>query len=73
VRVLSDYAARRERDQAQTIAASDGLPRLFMPRRPGARHWAATWPWRGWICCPRLRRQFVQQAAGMAALEAAHG
>jgi 2-octaprenyl-6-methoxyphenol hydroxylase len=72
VRVLNDYAARRERDQAQTIAASDGLPRLFAIGDPVfaiTRDLSLA----GLDLVPAARRLFVQQAAGMAALEAVHG
>jgi 2-octaprenyl-6-methoxyphenol hydroxylase len=70
--VLSAYTAQRQRDQARTIAASDGLPGLFMHGDPVlalARDLALA----GLDVLPVLRRQFVQQAAGMAALESAHG
>jgi 2-octaprenyl-6-methoxyphenol hydroxylase len=66
---LVAYAEQRSRDQAQTIAASDGLPALFMQSDPLlslARDLALS----GLDLLPGLRRQFVQQAAGMAALEA---
>lgn len=69
--VLAGYAAGRQRDQAQTIAASDGLPALFMASDPLVslgRDLALS----GLDMFPLLRRQFVQQAAGMAALEAQH-
>lgn len=69
--VLSAYLADRQRDQAMTIAASDSLPSLFMRRElPFAvgRDLALA----GLDFLPALRREFVQQAAGMAALEA-HG
>lgn len=67
--LLSAYAEDRSRDQAQTIAASDGLPALFMQSDPLlslARDLAVG----GLDFFPALRREFVQQAAGMAALEA---
>jgi 2-octaprenyl-6-methoxyphenol hydroxylase len=70
--VLSAYTAQRQRDQARTIAASDGLPALFMHSDPVlalGRDLALA----GLDMLPVLRRQFVQQAAGMAALESAHG
>jgi len=68
---LTAYAARRARDQEQTIAASDGLPALFMQSDPIlslGRDLALA----GLDFLPALRREFVQQAAGMAALEAGH-
>lgn len=70
--VLSAYAAARQRDQEQTIAASDGLPALFMHSDPIlglGRDLALA----GLDIFPRLRREFVRQAAGMAALEVGHG
>jgi 2-octaprenyl-6-methoxyphenol hydroxylase len=70
--VLSAYTAQRQRDQARTIAASDGLPALFMHSDPVlalGRDLALA----GLDMLPVLRRQFVQQAAGMAALESADG
>lgn len=70
--VLSAYVAQRQRDQARTIVASDGLPALFMHSDPVlalGRDLALA----GLDVLPALRRQFVQQAAGMAALERAHG
>ena len=69
--VLAAYAEDRQRDQAQTIAASDSLPALFMMNDPLlslGRDLALS----GMDMFPLLRRQFVQQAAGMAALEAGH-
>ncbi|MFT4767269.1 MAG: 2-octaprenyl-6-methoxyphenol hydroxylase [Glaciecola sp.] len=66
--VLAQYAQDRQRDQAQTIAASDGLPALFMMTDPLlslGRDLALS----GMDMFPLLRREFVQQAAGMAALE----
>ncbi len=66
---LAAYAAGRARDQGQTIAASDGLPALFMQTDPLlgiARDLALG----SLDFLPSLRREFVQQAAGMAALEA---
>ena len=69
---LSAYAAARQRDQGQTIAASDGLPALFMHSDPIlglGRDLALA----GLDIFPRLRRAFVRQAAGMAALEVDHG
>ncbi|GAB5412733.1 MAG: 2-octaprenyl-6-methoxyphenyl hydroxylase [Congregibacter sp.] len=68
--VLSRYFADRQRDQVQTIAASDGLPSLFMHSDPLlslGRDMALS----GLDFMPGLRREFVKQAAGMAALEAA--
>ncbi|MFK8040950.1 2-octaprenyl-6-methoxyphenyl hydroxylase [Congregibacter sp.] len=70
--VLMQYAENRQRDQAQTIAASDGLPAMFMVNDPLlslGRDLALS----GMDMFPLLRREFVQQAAGMAALEARHG
>lgn len=70
--VLSRYSQARQRDQLQTIAASDGLPTLFMVNDPLlslGRDLALS----GMDLFPLLRREFVQQAAGMAALEATHG
>ncbi|WOJ92350.1 2-octaprenyl-6-methoxyphenyl hydroxylase [Congregibacter variabilis] len=70
--VLAAYAQDRQRDQAQTIAASDGLPALFMVTDPVlslGRDLALS----GMDMFPLLRREFVQQAAGMAALESGHG
>jgi 2-octaprenyl-6-methoxyphenol hydroxylase len=70
--VLSQYLAQRQRDQAQTILASDGLPRLFSHSDPViglCRDLALS----GLDLLPAARRLFVAQAAGMAALEAAHG
>ena len=70
--VLERYAAGRDRDQAQTIAASDGLPALFMASDPLlslGRDLALS----GMDLLPALRRQFVREAAGVAALEAAGG
>ena len=72
VAVLDDYLRRRERDQAQTIFASDGLPRLFALNDPViglSRDLALA----GLDLLPAARRLFVQQAAGMAALESAGG
>ncbi|EED31874.1 2-octaprenyl-6-methoxyphenyl hydroxylase [gamma proteobacterium NOR5-3] len=69
--VLASYARDRQRDQAQTIAASDGLPALFMVSDPLlslGRDLALS----GMDMFPLLRREFVQQAAGMAALESRH-
>jgi 2-octaprenyl-6-methoxyphenol hydroxylase len=69
---LAAYAAARQDDQQQTIAASDGLPSLFMHADPLlslGRDLALA----GLDIMPALRRQFVRQAAGMAALEARHG
>lgn len=70
--MLSTYAQGRRRDQAQTIAASDGLPAVFMVSDPVlslGRDLALA----GMDLFPGLRRAFVQQAAGMAALEVRHG
>lgn len=70
--MLQQYARERQADQAQTIAASDGLPALFMHSDPVlslGRDLALA----GMDLLPALRREFVQQAAGMAALEARHG
>ncbi|WP_439107711.1 2-octaprenyl-6-methoxyphenyl hydroxylase [Congregibacter sp.] len=70
--VLASYSQDRQRDQMQTIAASDGLPALFMVNDPLlslGRDLALS----GMDMFPLLRRAFVQQAAGMAALEARHG
>jgi 2-octaprenyl-6-methoxyphenol hydroxylase len=70
--VLAAYARQRQPDQAQTIAASDELPALFMLSDPLfslGRDLALS----GLDMFPVLRREFVQQAAGMAALEATHG
>lgn len=71
-KLLAAYSQDRQRDQAQTIAASDGLPNLFMVSDPLlslGRDLALS----GMDMFPLLRREFVQQAAGMAALEARHG
>lgn len=71
-RVLECYAQGRDRDQGQTIAASDGLPELFMLSDPLfslGRDLALS----GMDLLPVLRRRFVREAAGMAALEAGHG
>lgn len=65
---LSDYFAARARDQSQTIVASDALPSLFMHSDPLislGRDLALS----GLDFLPGLRREFVKQAAGMAALE----
>lgn len=70
--ILEAYRAARQSDQAQTIAASDGLPALFMISDPLVslgRDLALS----GMDLVPVLRRQFVHQAAGMAALEVQHG
>ncbi|WP_439102705.1 2-octaprenyl-6-methoxyphenyl hydroxylase [Congregibacter sp.] len=70
--LLAGYSRDRQRDQAQTIAASDGLPRLFMVNDPLlslGRDLALS----GMDMFPLLRYEFVQQAAGMAALEERHG
>ena len=70
--ILEAYGAARQSDQAQTIAASDGLPALFMISDPLVslgRDLALS----GMDLLPVLRRQFVHQAAGMAALEVQHG
>jgi len=69
---LAAYAAARQDDQLRTIAASDGLPSLFMHADPLlslGRDLALA----GLDVMPALRRQFVRQAAGVAALEAGHG
>jgi 2-octaprenyl-6-methoxyphenol hydroxylase len=71
-RVLCAYAAARQQDQGRTIAASDGLPALFMHSDPIlglGRDLALA----GLDIFPRLRREFVRHAAGMAALEMDHG
>jgi 2-octaprenyl-6-methoxyphenol hydroxylase len=71
-KVLERYAEDRQRDQAQTIAASDGLPGLFMVSDPLlslGRDLALA----GMDLMPALRRQFVREAAGVAALESSHG
>jgi 2-octaprenyl-6-methoxyphenol hydroxylase len=70
IAVLETYLARRQRDQAQTIFASDGLPRLFALSDPViglSRDLALA----GLDLLPAARKMFVQQAAGMAALESA--
>ena len=70
VAVLEAYLAQRERDQAQTVFASDGLPQLFALSDPIialSRDLALA----GMDLLPAARRLFVQQAAGMAALESA--
>lgn len=67
--VLQRYQLARERDQMQTIFASDGLPRLFALSDPVialTRDLSLA----GLDLIPAARRLFVQQAAGMAALEA---
>jgi 2-octaprenyl-6-methoxyphenol hydroxylase len=67
--VLESYLDARQRDQAQTIFASDGLPRLFALSDPLlglSRDLALS----GLDLVPAARRLFVSQAAGMAALEA---
>jgi 2-octaprenyl-6-methoxyphenol hydroxylase len=72
VTVLSQYLAQRQRDQAQTILASDGLPRLFAHSDPViglCRDLAMS----GLDLLPAARRLFVAQAAGMAALEGTRG
>lgn len=69
---LEAYARARHEDQAITIGASDGLPGLFMVADPLVslgRDLALA----GLDLFPLLRRQFVHQAAGMAALETARG
>lgn len=69
---LARYGEARGRDQAQTIAASDGLPALFMSNDPLlglGRDLALS----GMDLIPALRRFFVHEAAGMAALEARGG
>ena len=66
--VLRRYQEESSLDQSQTIAASDGLPRLFMLTDPVValgRDLALA----GMDFFPALRRQFVREAAGMAALE----
>ncbi|MEM1402034.1 MAG: 2-octaprenyl-6-methoxyphenyl hydroxylase [Pseudomonadota bacterium] len=66
--VLRRYQDESSADQSQTIAASDGLPRLFMLTDPLValgRDLALG----GMDFFPVLRRQFVREAAGMAALE----
>ena len=70
--MLTAYSEGRRRDQAQTIAASDGLPAVFMVSDPLValgRDLALS----GMDLFPGLRRAFVQRAAGMAALEVQHG
>ncbi|MFK7830023.1 MAG: 2-octaprenyl-6-methoxyphenyl hydroxylase [Congregibacter sp.] len=72
VALLDVYMQARAQDQGQTIAASDGLPTLFMSRDPLlslARDLALS----GLDFVPGLRRQFVRQAAGMAAVEVSRG
>lgn len=67
--VLRAYLDARARDQAQTIGASHVLPALFMRNDPLlalGRGLALA----GLDLAPALRRAFVRQAAGMAALEA---
>ena len=67
--ILRAYSEARARDQAQTIGASDALPGLFMLSDPLVslgRDLALA----GLDFVPALRREFVQQAAGMAALGA---
>ena len=69
---LEAYTRSRHEDQAITIGASDGLPGLFMVADPLVslgRDLALA----GLDLFPLLRRQFVHQAAGMAALETARG
>jgi 2-octaprenyl-6-methoxyphenol hydroxylase len=70
--LLDEYQRLRARDQAQTILASDGLPGLFTiadPLLALARDLALS----GLDLLPAARSFFVNQAAGMAALEAANG
>lgn len=70
--LLDDYRAARERDQRQTIAASDTLPGLFAVSDPLfslGRDLALS----GLDLLPAARQFFVRQAAGVAALEAADG
>ncbi|MEM9397076.1 MAG: 2-octaprenyl-6-methoxyphenyl hydroxylase [Pseudomonadota bacterium] len=67
--VLNRYSHSRGDDQAQTIAASDGLPKLFMNSDPLVslgRDLALA----GLDLFPAARRQFVREAAGTASLEA---
>ncbi len=71
-RHLNAYATDRSRDQEQTIFASDSLPALFMFSDPVfslGRDLALA----GLDLFPALRREFVQQAAGMAALRKSGG
>lgn len=70
--LLGDYLRQRQDDQARTIAASDGLPALFMSADPLlslGRDLALA----GMDFLPAARRYFVEQAAGVAALRDQHG
>lgn len=70
--VLQRYEQRQRDDQAQTIQFSDLLPQLFMRSDPVlgiTRDLALS----GLDVLRPLKRQFVRQAAGMAALGAASG
>jgi len=70
--VLQRYEQRQRDDQAQTIQFSDLLPQLFMRSDPVlglTRDLALS----GLDVLQPLKRQFVRQAAGMAALGAASG
>lgn len=65
--LLQRYRSRQQRDQRQTIGASDLLPNLFMRREVPlglARDLALS----GLDLVPALKRDFVRQAAGVAAL-----
>ena len=70
--VLREYEQRQRADQAQTIQLSDLLPQLFMRSDPVlgiTRDMALS----GLDVLAPLKRQFVRQAAGMAALGAGNG
>lgn len=70
--VLERYLQTQRADQLQTIAASDGLPALFMATDPllaMGRDLALA----GMDVFPALRQFFVREAAGMAALEMRNG
>ena len=70
--VLQDYERRQRADQALTIQMSDLLPQLFMRSDPilgMTRDMALS----GLDVLAPLKRQFVRQAAGMAALGASKG
>ena len=70
--VLQGYEQRQRADQARTIQFSDLLPQLFMRNDPVlgiTRDMALS----GLDVVAPLKRQFVRQAAGMAALGATGG
>ena len=70
--VLQRYSSRQDADQQRTIAMSDLLPGLFMVSDPVvglARDLLLA----GLDIAAPVKRRFVQYAAGVAALEEAHG